>query len=363
MSDRIINFNPGPSALPLSVLEIARDELLNYRDSGMSIMESSHRAKEFDNLLAETQKLTLELLGLGNDYKVMFMGGGASLQFAMIPLNFMGKNRSADYVNTGTWSKKAIKEAQIVGNPKVAASSQDTNFNRIPRQDELQLDPNASYVHITSNNTIAGTQWVDFPETGDVPLVVDMSSDILSKRYTMDKVGMLYAGAQKNLGPAGVTMIVMREDMLKMCQSDELPTLLRYQTVWDKNSLYNTPPSFPIYMVKLVLDWIAGQGGLDAVEKVNRAKGELLYGFIDSNSDYYRGATEKDSRSLMNVTFRLPTEELEKKLIAEGREAGFGGLKGHRSVGGIRISMYNAISLENIQAVVEFLKDFAKKNG
>jgi len=363
MTERIINFNPGPSAIPLPVLEKAQGELLNFHNTGMSIMETSHRAKEFDGLLAETQQLALKLLGLGDNYKVMFMGGGASLQFAMIALNLMNEGRTADYVNTGTWSTKAIKEAQIVGEPRVAASSEETNFNRIPTQEELALNPDASYVHITSNNTIKGTQWADFPDTGDVPLIVDMSSDILSKRYTLDKVGMIYAGAQKNLGPSGVTVIVMREDMIEKCKSDKLPTLLRYKTIWDKNSLYNTPPTFPIYLVKLVLDWIDGQGGLDGVEKINRAKGDLLYGLIDEMSDFYSGSTEKESRSLMNVCFRLPTEELEKKLIADGREAGFNGLKGHRSVGGIRVSMYNAISLDNIKALVDYLKDFAGKNG
>jgi phosphoserine aminotransferase len=363
MTDRIINFNAGPSAIPLPVLEKAKEELLNYHNSGMSIMETSHRAKEFDDLLGETQKLAHKLLGIGDNYKVMFMGGGASLQFAMIAMNLMNEGRTADYVNTGTWSTKAIKEAKIIGEPLIAASSEETNFNRIPGQDELVLNADASYVHITSNNTIKGTQWVDFPDTGNVPLVVDMSSDILSKRYTLDKVGMIYAGAQKNLGPSGVTMIIMRDDMIEKCKGDALPTMLRYQTLWDKNSLYNTPPTFPIYLVKLALEWIDGQGGLEAVEKINRAKGDLLYGLIDEMTGFYKGATEKTSRSLMNVCFRLPTEDLEKKLIADGREAGFNGLKGHRSVGGIRVSMYNAISLDNIKTLVEYLKDFARKNG
>jgi phosphoserine aminotransferase len=363
MSDRIINFNPGPAALPLPVLEKAQAEFLNYKGTGMSILETSHRSKEFDALLAETQSLTLELLGLKGGYKVMFMGGGASLQFAMIPMNLMSGGRTADYVNTGTWATKAIKEAQLVGEPKIAASSEETGFNRIPKQKELKLNPKASYVHITSNNTIKGTQWADFPDTGDVPLVVDMSSDILSKRYTLDKVGLIYAGAQKNLGPSGATLAVMREDMIARCQGDNLPTLLRYQTHWEKPSLFNTPPVFPIYIVKLVLDWIRDQGGLAAVEKANRKKGELLYGLIDGMSDYYRGTTEKESRSLMNICFRLPTEDLEKKLIADGREAGFNGLKGHRSVGGIRVSMYNAISVAQIESLVQFLKEFAAKNG
>ncbi len=363
MTDRIINFNPGPAAIPLAVLEKAKDELLNYQGSGMSILETSHRSKPFDALMLETQEMALELLGLGGNYKVMFMGGGASLQFAMIPLNFMSEGRTADYVNTGTWSTKAIKEAKIVGEPRIAASTEETNFNRVPNQDELNLNADASYVHITSNNTIKGTQWADFPDTGDVPLVVDMSSDILSKKYTLDKVGMIYAGAQKNLGPSGVTMIIMRNDMMEKIKDDNLPTLLRYKTIWEKNSLYNTPPCFPIYMVKLVLDWIKGQGGLDAVEKVNRAKADLLYGLIDTQGDFFRGATEKDSRSLMNVCFRLPTEDLEKKLIADGPAAGFNGLKGHRSVGGIRVSMYNAIPENDIRSLVDYLKDFAAKNG
>ncbi len=363
MSDRIINFNPGPAALPLSTLEKARDELLDYKGTGMSIMESSHRSKEFDALLAETQKLALDTFGLGDNFKVMFMGGGASLQFAMIPMNLMNEGRTADYVITGTWSRKAVKEAEILGSPRVAATTEETNFNRIPKQDELDLNPDASYVHITSNNTIAGTQWSDFPDTGDVPLVVDMSSDILSRKYTLDKAGLIYAGAQKNLGPSGVTLIIMRDDMIEKCRGDALPTLLRYRTLWDKNSLYNTPPVFPIYMVKLYLDWVNEQGGLDGVEKLNRKKGELLYGLIDEKSDFFRGATEKESRSLMNVTFRLPTEELEKKLIADGLAAGFNGLKGHRSVGGIRVSMYNAQPVENIEKLVAFLSEFAAKGG
>jgi len=363
MSERIINFNPGPAALPLPVLKKAKEELLDYRGTGMSITETSHRSKEFDALLHETEKLTLDLLGLSENYKVMFMGGGASLQFAMIPLNLMNEGRTADYVNTGTWSTKAIKEAKLVGEPRVAASSEETGFNRIPRQEELDLNPEASYVHITSNNTIKGTQWPDLPDTGGVPLVVDMSSDILSKRYTLDKVGMIYAGAQKNLGPAGATLVVIRDDMIEKCRGDSLPTLLRYKTHWGKPSLYNTPPVFPIYIVKLVLEWIKEQGGVAAVEKTNRAKGDLLYGLIDEMSGFFKGATEKESRSLMNVCFRLPTEDLEKKLIAEGLAAGFNGLKGHRSVGGIRVSMYNAVGLDAIETLVKFLKDFARKNG
>ena len=361
--ERIINFNPGPAALPLPVLERIRGELLNYAGTGMSVMEISHRSKEFDQILADAQTLLRKHLGVGEDYHVMFMGGGASLQFAMLPLNLMGRDRSADYVITGTWSKKALKEAQLVGEPRVAASTEEDKFTRTPKPEELSFSSDATYVHITSNNTIAGTQWPALPDTGTVPLVVDASSDILCRKLDLSKVGMIYAGAQKNLGPAGVTVVVMRKDLLDACQDEGLNTLLKYRTFAEKNSLFNTPPVFPIYTVKLVLEWIEEQGGVEAVERTNRKKAELLYGVLDDLSGFYRGATEKESRSLMNATLRLPTEELEKKFIAEGLEAGLGGLKGHRSVGGIRVSMYNAIPVEAIERLVEFMKKFRERNG
>jgi phosphoserine aminotransferase len=363
MVHRIINFNPGPSALPLPVLEKIQAELLDYDGTGMSVMEISHRSKQFDAILADAQALIRKHFGVGDEYKVLFMGGGASTQFALIALNFMGPDRTADYINTGTWSTKAIKEARIVGKPNVAASSEDVNFCRIPKQAELKLSRDAVFVHITSNNTIKGTQYHGWPETKGVPLFIDMSSDILCRRVDMTHVGMAYAGAQKNMGPAGVTVVLLREDMLDKIRDDGLPTMFRYKTYVEKNSLFNTPPAFPIYVVKCVMEWIDEQGGVEGVEKNNRRKGEILYGYMDANADFYRGTAEKDSRSLMNVTMRLPSEELEQKFIAEGLKAGFGGLKGHRSVGGIRVSMYNALSVADIEKVVEFMKKFASDNG
>ena len=362
MADRIWNFNPGPSTLPLPVLEKIKEQLPNYNHTGMAVMELSHRSKDFIAVHEETKSLIAELFGVPENYKILFLQGGASLQFAMIPMNLLGNGRSADYINTGTWSKKAIKEAKLFGNVNVAGTSEDTNFNRVPKQDELKLDPNAVYVHTTSNNTIAGTQWAKFPDTGNVPIVCDMSSDILSRKLDISKFGIIYAGAQKNLGPSGVTVVIISDDMVEK-SSDTLTTMLKYKTHVDKDSMFNTPPTFSIYIMNLVLKWIKDQGGLAAVEKTNMEKGKLLYGTMDNNKDFFRGATEVDSRSLMNVTMRLPNEELEAKFIADGLAAGFGGLKGHRSVGGIRVSMYNALPLEGIQALTEFMLEFAKKNG
>lgn len=362
MTHRIINFNPGPSALPFPVLQKMQAELLDYDGTGMSVMEISHRSKQFDAIMADAQALARKHFGVGEEYKVLFMGGGASTQFALVALNFMGKNRTADYVNTGTWSKKAIKEAQIIGNPNVAATSEPDKFTRIPKQDELKLSNDAVYVHITSNNTIAGTQYHAFPDTKGVPLIIDMSSDIFCRKMDMSNVGMVYAGAQKNMGPSGVTFVLLREDLLDKIEDEGLPTMFKYKTYVEKNSLFNTPPTFPIYAVKLVLEWIDEQGGIEAVEKNNRKKADLLYGYMDENADYYRGTTEKDSRSMMNVTMRLPTEELEQKLIKEGLADGFGGLKGHRSVGGIRVSMYNAITVKEIEQLVDYLKKFKAGN-
>ena len=362
MAHRIINFNPGPSALPLPVLEKIQAELLDYEGTGMSVMEISHRSKQFDAIMDEVQALIRKHFGVGDEYKVLFMGGGASTQFALIALNLMGPNRVADYIDTGTWSTKAIKEAQIVGKPNVAASTKDVNFCRIPKQDELKLSDDAVFLHITSNNTIKGTQYHAWPKS-KAPLIIDMSSDILSRKVDMSNVGMIYAGAQKNMGPAGVTVVLMRDDMIAKIEDENLPSMLKYNTYITKNSLFNTPPSFPIYVVKKVMEWIDEQGGVEAVEKNNIKKGEILYGYMDANADFFRGTAEKDSRSLMNVTMRLPTEELEQKFIAEGLQSGFGGLKGHRSVGGIRVSMYNALSVENIEMLVEFMKKFQSANG
>lgn len=362
MTDRIWNFNPGPATLPLPVLERAREEMLNYRCTGMSVMELSHRSKEYGAIHAEAKLLLSELLAIPDNYKVLFLQGGASLQFAMIPMNLLGNGRSADYVITGSWSKKALKEAKILGSAKVAGSSEETNFNRIPKQQELHFNPNAVYVHITSNNTIAGTQWAEFPNTGPVPLVADMSSDILSRKLDFSQFGLIYAGAQKNLGPAGVTVVIIRDDLVAKSR-EEIPTLLKYATHIEGDSLFNTPPAYAIYIVKLVLEWMRDQGGLEAVEKMNRGKGKLLYETIDANSEFYRGTAEPDSRSLMNATFRLPSEELETKFVSEAMSSGFAGLKGHRSVGGVRVSMYNAMSLEGIKALTDFMVEFIRKNG
>lgn len=362
MAERIWNFNPGPATLPLPVLEKMKEEIPNYNNTGMAVMELSHRSKDFAAIHEQTKSLLRELFGIPENFNVLFLQGGASLQFAMIPMNLLSSDKSADYINTGSWSKKAIKEAKLFGNVTIAGSSEDTNFNRIPKLDELKLDPNAVYVHTTSNNTIAGTQWKNFPDTGNIPMACDMSSDILSRKLDISKFGIIYAGAQKNLGPSGVTVVIIRDDVLEKCK-DDLTTMLKYKTHVEKDSMFNTPPTYSIYIMKLVLEWMKNQGGLEAIEKINIEKGKLLYGIIDNNKDFFRGATEVDSRSLMNVTLRLPTEELEAKLIADGLAAGFGGLKGHRSVGGIRVSMYNALPLEGIQALTEFMLDFAKKNG
>lgn len=359
MAKRKVNFNPGPATLPLPVLEqIARDTV-EYGDCGMSFLEISHRSKEFEGILASAQARMAELFGIPDGYQVIFMGGGASLQFAMVAMNLL-QGGSADYVNTGAWSKKAAAEARRFGTVHLAGDTSADNFNHLP--DRLEFDPAARYVHFTSNNTIFGTQYHDFPDTGAVPLIADMSSDILSHPWDVSRFSLIYAGAQKNLGPAGVTVGIIRKDLLEHC-TDEIPTMLRYATFVEKDSLFNTPPAGAIYVVKLVLDWVAEQGGLDAIAKVNGAKADLLYGTIDASGGYFKGAVVNPAhRSQMNVTFRLPSEDLEKKFIAEGAEIGLHGMKGHRSVGGCRISMYNALPLTGIERLVEFMTSFRKAN-
>jgi phosphoserine aminotransferase len=362
MSDkRIYNFNAGPATLPLPVLEEIQASFLNYKSSGMSITEVSHRSPWFDDVINDAVTRPRRLLGLGDEFHVLFIQGGASLQFAMIPMNFLGDGESADYVNTGTWSTKAIKEAKIQGKSHhVVASSEDRNFAYIPKN--IAFNKDAVYAHITSNNTIKGTQWADFPDTGRVPIISDMSSDFMSRPLDVEKFGMIYAGAQKNIGPAGVCMVIVRDDLLKRCPST-LPSMLNYKTFADKNSMYNTPPCFSIYCIQLVMKWLEETvGGLDAMEKRNREKAGLLYDFIDQ-SDFYRATADKDSRSLMNVTFRLPSEELEAALVAAAFENGMGGLKGHRSVGGCRASIYNPTPLAAVEALVDFMKTFERDNG
>jgi phosphoserine aminotransferase len=360
MSYRIFNFNPGPAALPLVVLEQVKQEMLDFQGSGMSILEISHRSKSFEDVLDDAMARTRRLLGLDETYKVLFLQGGASLQFLMAPMNLSLPGKPVDYTNTGSWATRAIKEAKGLGKDvRVVASSEDKEFTYIP---EVPVDQDAAYLHLTSNNTIRGTQWHKFPATGNVPIVCDMSSDILSRRFDPHRFGLIYAGAQKNLGPSGVTMVIIREDMLERVPKD-LPTMLRYTTYADNKSLYNTPPCFAVYVCDLVLKWIEETvGGLDAIEKINDQKARLLYEYLDSQS-FYRGTARADSRSRMNVTFRLPDPELEKKFISKASAAGLGGLKGHRSVGGCRASIYNAVTLEAVKALVDFMKDFAAKEG
>ncbi|MBL7179451.1 MAG: 3-phosphoserine/phosphohydroxythreonine transaminase [Pseudomonadota bacterium] len=359
--NRIYNFNAGPAALPLAVLEEVKASFLNYAGSGMSVTEISHRSKWFEDIISDAVTRTKRLLKLNDNFHVLFIQGGASMQFCMIPMNFLKGGESADYVNTGTWSTKAIEEAKILGKSiNVAASSKDRNFSYIPQ--DIRFNPDAVYAHITSNNTIKGTQWASFPDTGGVPLIADMSSDIMSRPFDAGQFGLIYAGAQKNIGPAGVCLVIIREDMLNKVP-DTLPSMLKYTTHASKNSMYNTPPCFAVYMLQLVLKWLEETvGGLVKMDAINRQKARILYEILDAGS-FYKGTAEPDSRSLMNVTFRLPNEELEKRFIAEAQENGFGGLKGHRSVGGCRASIYNATTPATVQALADFLKTFEQKNG
>ncbi|MBW1987988.1 MAG: 3-phosphoserine/phosphohydroxythreonine transaminase [Deltaproteobacteria bacterium] len=361
MAERIRNFNAGPATLPLPVLEEIRSELKNFRGSGMSILEVSHRSKWFDDVIEDAKARITRLLNLDERYKVLFLQGGASMQFAMVPMNFLSENDHADYVNTGTWSTKAVKEAEIQGKRvNVVASSEDRNFCYIPKN--IRPTPGAAFMHITTNNTIKGTQYHFLPDSGGAPLVADMSSDILCRPTDVSRFGLIYAGAQKNLGPAGVTLAVIRQDMLDRVP-DTLPTMLKYTTAADKNSMFNTPPCFAIYVVGLVLKWIEETiGGLGAMEARNKKKADTIYGYLDS-TDFYNATADPDSRSWMNVTFRLPGEDLEKKFVAEALENGLGGLKGHRSVGGCRASIYNAMDPEGVDELVAFMKEFEKKNG
>jgi phosphoserine aminotransferase len=361
MKGRIHNFNAGPAVLPLPVLEEIQAELIDFKGSGMSITEVSHRSKWFEEVIEDAAVRIRRLLKLDKSFHVLFLQGGASLQFCMIPMNLLPEGHSADYVNTGTWATKAIKEARIQGKAvKVVASSEDKNFSCIPKG--ISFSSDAAYAHITSNNTIKGTQWVSFPDTDGVPLICDMSSDIMSRSIDVSPFGLIYAGAQKNLGPAGATLVIIREDMLERVPK-ELPTMLKYTTFVDHNSMFNTPPCFAVYTIQLVLKWLEETvGGLEKMEGVNREKAGLLYRTLDE-SEFYRGTAEKESRSVMNVTFRLPGKDLEKEFVQQTLEHGLGGLKGHRSVGGCRASIYNATTLEAVKALVDFMDEFARKNG
>lgn len=358
---RAHNFNAGPAALPLAILEQAQGEFLNFGGAGMSILEMSHRGKEYEAVHNKAIALLKELLAIPENYEVLFLQGGASLQFAMVPMNFLHAHKVASYVVTGAWAEKAYEEAAKLGEATVAATTKDGNHSRIPTIDELKYNQDAAYLHLTSNNTIFGTQWQDFPDTGAVPLIADMSSDLLCKPLDVSKFGLIYAGAQKNLGPAGVTVVIIRRDLLEKANKN-LPAMLRYSTFAKDNSLYNTPPAFSIYMVSLMLEWVKQQGGVVAMEKRNREKAALIYDAIDKSGGFYTGHAQADSRSLMNITFRLSDADLEKKFLDTAKKAGFVGLAGHRSVGGCRASAYNAVPYESCKALRDLMIKFQQEN-
>ncbi|WP_286927306.1 MULTISPECIES: 3-phosphoserine/phosphohydroxythreonine transaminase [Lysinibacillus] len=361
MTQRAYNFNAGPSALPLEVLERAQQQLVNFRDSGMSIMEMSHRSAIFDEVHNEAIALLKKLYAIPENYEVLFLQGGASLQFTMVPMNFLQADQTASYVLSGSWAEKAFKEAKLFGTPVEAASTKENQYRSIPALADIHFNEEDAYVHITSNNTIYGTQWKEYPETGNVPLVADMSSDILSKPIDISKFGLIYAGAQKNLGPSGVTVVIIRKDLLEK-ENKNIPTMLKYTTHADSNSLYNTPPTFGIYMLGEVLKWVESKGGVAEIAKHNEVKAKVIYDAIDNSNGFYKGHATPESRSLMNITFRVADEELEKQFLAEAKAAGFIGLNGHRSVGGCRASTYNAVPLEACEALRDFMIAFQQKH-
>lgn len=360
--DRAFNFNAGPSALPLEVLQRAQKEFVDFQGTGMSIMEMSHRGAVYEAVHNEAISLIRQVIGISDDYEVLFLQGGASLQFSMVPMNFLQQGKTAGYVLTGSWSEKALKEAQLLGEAYVAASTEGEQYRRIPHRDEIELRPNTSYLHVTSNNTIFGTQWSEVPDTGELPLVADLSSDILCRPIDMSKYAMIYAGAQKNLGPSGVTLVIVRRDLLQR-EPKNIPTMLKYSTYAKNNSLYNTPPTFGIYMLGEVMKWLQAQGGAEAMHQKNLEKANLIYDAIDQSEGFYVGHAEKGSRSLMNITFRLASDELEKAFLAEAKSRGFVGLAGHRSVGGCRASAYNAVPLSSCQALRDLMLDFQRTHG
>jgi phosphoserine aminotransferase len=361
MTERIFNFSAGPAVLPMPVLEQAQRDLISLPGVGMSVMEISHRSKTFDEIIGGAEAGLRELLGIPSNYHVLFLQGGASLQFSMIPMNFLPQDGSADYVITGSWGKKALKEAKKTGTVNVAATMADGGFTRVPASDELQLNPGAAYVHITTNETIEGVVWKTEPDVGNVPLFADASSDILSHPIPVADYSLIYAGAQKNIGPSGVTLVIMRDELLGRIPQG-MHTMLDYRTHTENKSLYNTPNTWGIYIINLVCKWLKEKGGLEGMHRENQEKAQLLYDAIDS-TDFYRGHADTDCRSIMNVTFRLPSEELEKKFASEATAQKLDGLKGHRSVGGIRASIYNAFPKEGVEALVSFMKEFERKNG
>jgi phosphoserine aminotransferase len=358
---RAFNFNAGPASLPEAVLAKAEKEMMNYQGSGMAVMELSHRSKEFEEINDRTKKLLSKLLSIPDDYEILFLQGGASLQFSMVPMNLLENGTTASYVLTGTWSEKALKEAQKSGNALEAASTKHNNYKSIPSLTEINVKEDAAYLHITTNNTIFGTQWHSLPEGMPVPLVADMSSDILSRPLNISSYGLIYAGAQKNLGPSGVTVVIIQKELLKRSRKD-LPSMLNYQVHASSQSLYNTPPTLSVYFLLLVLEWAEELGGVTELERMNKEKAALLYDTIDQSGGFYTGHAEKDSRSLMNVTFTLGSDELTASFLHEAEELGFIGLAGHRSVGGCRASIYNAVPLEHVEKLVSFMSDFRIRN-
>jgi phosphoserine aminotransferase len=357
---RVFNFSAGPAVLPVPVLEQAQRDLVALPDVGMSVMEISHRSRVFEELLADAIAGVRDLAGVPSNYRILFLQGGASLQFSMVPMNLL-QGGAGDYVDTGTWAVKAIEEARKVGTVNVIGSTRADKYNRIPSQAELDITPNASYVHITTNNTIEGTEWKTLPDVAAAPLVADASSNVLSGPIDVSRFGLIYAGAQKNLGPSGVTLVIVRDDLL--ARSDKnLPTMLNYKVQAENNSLYNTPNTFGIYILGLVARWLKSLGGLPAIARINQRKAALLYSEID-RTGFYRGTAQQESRSLMNITFRLPSEELEKTFDRQATAAGFDGLKGHRSVGGLRASIYNAFPEEGVAGLVDFMREFERTHG
>jgi phosphoserine aminotransferase len=359
---RKFNFYAGPSTLPVDVLRQLQEEMVDFQGQGLSMIETSHRSKMYEQIHDETVSLVRELLGVPKDYHVLFLSGGATLQFAMVPMNFLGNGRSCDMVVSGSWAKKALSDAQKLGTVNVLFDGAQGNYTSLPAPDEVEPHGDASYLHITSNETIGGLQWKAFPDTGEVPLVCDMSSDIAGRRIPVEKFGLIYAGAQKNLGPAGVTLVIIHESMIEKARSG-LPAYLSYATHSEKNSLYNTPPVFSIYAMNRMLTWLKAQGGIEAAEKRNEEKAQLIYQAMESSGGFYVSPVERAYRSMMNVVFRLPSEELETLFVQEAEQAGMLGLKGHRSVGGVRASLYNAMPIEGAQALAEFMREFAEKNG
>lgn len=357
---KVFNFNAGPSMLPVAVMERAQKEFCNFKDSGCGIMEHSHRAKLFEGVLARANENIRQIMNIADTHTVLYIQGGASMQFAMVPMNLMLPGGYAEYADTGSWSSKAMKEAKLFGEVRTAASSKEDKYTYIPDVKSFRTTPEASYLHITSNNTIYGTQYYDFPEAKS-PMIADMSSDIMSREVDVSKFGLIYAGAQKNLGPSGVTLVIMRKDLAGRTPAN-VPTMLRYDTYIENDSLYNTPPTFGIYMIALVTDWVREMGGMKVIEAKNNEKAAALYAAIDESGGYFSSPVRKDSRSRMNVVFRLPSEDLEAKFVKEATESGMIGLKGHRSAGGIRASIYNAMPLEGIETLIDFMKAFRKAN-